>query len=113
MISMEAIITALTTKIPSGFKDKRRYKMSAPLKFRPIAITLFVALSVSYLLCIAADSLFGWTMYTAWAPLLPGFTWPLTFAGFVIGLLWLVGYSLYFAALIAFPYNYLTRHRTA
>lgn len=86
--------------------------MSTPLRFRPLTITLFVALSVSYLLCIAADILFGWTMYTAWAPLLPGFTWPLTATGFLTGLLWLGGYSLYFAALIAFPYNYLTRQPT-
>ena len=83
--------------------------MNTGLRFRPVAITLFIALTVSYLLCIAGDLLFGWTMYTAWAPLLPGFTWPLTVGGFVIGLLWLVGYSLYIAALIVWPYNYLTR----
>lgn len=79
------------------------------LSFRPIAITLFVVLTVSYVLCIAGDLLFGWTMYQAWAPLLPGFTWPLTAGGFIIGLLWLVGYSIYLAALWVLPYNYLTR----
>jgi hypothetical protein len=79
------------------------------LQFRPLAITIFVALLVSYVLCIVADWLFGWTMVQAWAPLLPGFAWPLTASGFLIGLLWLVGYSLYGAALIVFPYNYLTR----
>ncbi|HID51550.1 MAG TPA: hypothetical protein EYP41_05880 [Anaerolineae bacterium] len=83
--------------------------MNTGLRFRPVAITLFIALTVSYLLCIAGDLLFGWTMYTIWAPLLPGFTWPLTASGFTIGLLWLVGYSLYIAALIVWPYNYLTR----
>jgi hypothetical protein len=83
------------------------------LQFRPLAITLFVALSVSYVLCIAGDLLFGWTMYVAWAPLLPGFAWPLTAGGFLIGLLWLVGYSLYGAALIVFPYNYLIRGQIA
>ncbi|NOZ51256.1 MAG: hypothetical protein GXP37_14625 [Chloroflexi bacterium] len=79
------------------------------LSFRPVAITLFVTLTVSYVLCIAGDLLFGWTMYQAWAPLLPGFTWPLTAGGFIIGLLWLVGYSIYLAALWVLPYNYLTR----
>ena len=83
--------------------------MNNPIQFRPVAITLFVVSAVSYVLCIAADALFGWTMYEAWAPLLPGFTWPPTVTGFTIGLLWLVGYSLYFAALLVWPYNYLTR----
>ena len=87
--------------------------MRTSLQFRPLAITLFVALSVSYVLCIAGDLLFGWTMYEVWAPLLPGFTWPLTAVGFLIGLLWIVGYGLYVTALIVFPYNYLTRQWAA
>ncbi|VAW41794.1 hypothetical protein MNBD_CHLOROFLEXI01-2826 [hydrothermal vent metagenome] len=82
--------------------------MNTNLRFRPVAVTLFIALTVSYLLCIAAGLLFGWQMYTIWLPLLPGFSWPLTAGGVIIGLLWLVGYSLYMAALIVFPYNYLT-----
>jgi len=64
-------------------------------------------LTVSYVLCIAAGLTFGWKMYEAWAPLLPGFTWPVTAVGFFIGLLWLVGYSLYGAAILVLPYNYL------
>lgn len=87
--------------------------MQPSLKFRPLAITLFVALSVSYVLCIAGDLLFDWRMYAAWMPLLPGFTWPLTAVGFLIGLIWIVGYSLYINALIIFPYNYLIRQQTA
>ncbi len=88
--------------------------MKNTINFRALTITLFIAFVVSYLLCIAGDLLFGWTMYLAWAPLLPGFTWPLTIGGFLIGLLWLVGYSFYTAALIAFPYNYFVqRERTA
>ncbi|MBU4224255.1 MAG: hypothetical protein KKC71_00335 [Chloroflexi bacterium] len=85
--------------------------MKATISFRALAVTLLIALVVSYLLCIAGDLLFGWTMYQAWAPLLPGFTWPLTAGGFLIGLLWLVGYSLYAAALIALPYNFLIGSR--
>ena len=85
--------------------------MKAKLDFRSAAVTLFIAFTVSYVLCIAGDLLFGWTMYQAWAPLLPGFTWPLTTGGFLIGLLWLVGYSLYLAALLVFPYNALVKRQ--
>ncbi len=87
--------------------------MKATISFRALAVTLLIALVVSYVLCIAGDLLFGWTMYQAWAPLLPGFTWPLTAGGFLIGLLWLVGYSLYAAVLIALPYNFLIGSRSA
>jgi hypothetical protein len=85
--------------------------MKSKISFRVLAVTLLIALVVSYVLCIVGDLLFGWTMYQVWAPLLPGFTWPLTFAGFLVGLIWLVGYSLYVAALIALPYNYFIRRR--
>lgn len=83
--------------------------MNAKLNFRAMSLTLFIALAVSYVLCIAGDLLFGWTMYTLWMPLLPGFTWPVTAGSLLVGLLWLVGYSLYTTALIALPYNYFTR----
>ncbi|HLC02953.1 MAG TPA: hypothetical protein VJK02_07950 [Anaerolineales bacterium] len=83
--------------------------MNKALSFRMVSITLFIALLVSYILCIVGDLLFGWTMYTVWAPLIPGFTWPLSGGGFLIGLLWLVTYSLYLGALLVLPYNYLTR----
>jgi len=83
--------------------------MKTPINFQALTFTLLIALSVSYVLCLAGDVLFGWTMYQAWAPLLPGFTWPLTVAGLVIGLIWLVIYSLYTAALVALPHNYLVR----
>jgi hypothetical protein len=83
--------------------------MNKLLSFRIVGTTLFIALTISYGLCILGDILFGWTMYQVWAPLLPGFTWPLTAVGFFAGLLWLVGYSLYVAALLVLPYNFLTR----
>jgi hypothetical protein len=76
-----------------------------------MAITLLIALVVSYVLCIAGDLLFGWTMYQVWMPLLPGFAWPLTVGGFLLGLLWLVGYSLYEAVLLVLPYNYLVQRQ--
>ncbi len=85
--------------------------MTALLNFRATAIALLIALVVSYVLCITGDLLFGWTMYQVWMPLLPGFTWPLTAGGFLVGLLWLVGYRLYVAALLVLPYNYLVRRQ--
>lgn len=85
--------------------------MTGLLNFRATAITLLIVLVVSYVLCIAAGLLFDWTMYQAWMPLVPGFTWPLTVKGFLLGLLWLVGYSLYGAVLVVLPYNYLVRRQ--
>lgn len=87
--------------------------MKATLSFRAVTITLLLALSASYALCVVGDLLFGWTMYEAWMPLLPGFTWPLTAGGFLIGLLWLIAYSVYGAALLVLPYNYLLRRQVA
>lgn len=85
--------------------------MTTKLEFRAFTLTLSVAGIVSYILCIAGDLLFGWTMYEVWQPLLPGFTWPLTPSGFLFGLIWLVVYSLYGAALIVLPYNLLVRRQ--
>ncbi|HSG43580.1 MAG TPA: hypothetical protein VLA72_10545 [Anaerolineales bacterium] len=86
--------------------------MKSRIDFRAMTITLLFASVVSYVLCIAGDLLFGWTMYQLWIPLLPGFTWPLTVGGFLIGLLWLVGYSIYAAALISLPYNYFIQRES-
>ena len=44
---------------------------------------------------------------------MPGFTWPLTPSGFLAGLLWLVAYSIYFAALIALPYNLFVQRESS
>ena len=83
--------------------------MVTALNFRAVSLTLLIGLRVSYILCIAGGLVFDWRMYESWAPLLPGFTWPLTTGGFLIGLLWTVFYSLSFAALIVFPYNYFNQ----
>lgn len=87
--------------------------MNGRISFRALALTLFIGLLVTYVLCIVADLLTGWMMHQAWAPLLPGFTWPLSLGGLLIGLLWLVFYSVYGAALIAFPYNYFAKGQKA
>ncbi len=86
--------------------------MRLKLDLRATVLTLLGLGVVSYVLCIAGDLLFGWTMYQAWMPLLPGFTWPLTAGGFLLGLLWLVLYSLYLGVLIVIPYNRLAAGAT-
>ena len=86
--------------------------MKSRIDLGALTITLLFASVVSYVLCIAGDLLVGGTMYQLWIPLLPGFTWPLTAVGFLIGLLWLVGYSIYAAALVSLPYNYFIRRES-
>lgn len=71
--------------------------------------TLLIILIVSYIICIIGGILFDWTMYKVWEPLLPGFVWPATLGGFLIGLIWIVGYNFYLGILIVFPYNYYVR----
>ena len=83
--------------------------MKRTVEFRPVALTILFALTVTYVLCVAAGALFGWTMYQSWLPLMPGVTWPLSGGSFVLGLLWTIFYTLYGAAIIVFPYNYLVR----
>jgi len=86
--------------------------MYKKLDFQAFVLTLFIAGLVSYILCIAGDLLFNWSMYQIWMPLMPGFTWPLTPSGIIFGLIWLVVYSLYGAALIVLPYNLFLRRKS-
>ncbi|HSG24740.1 MAG TPA: hypothetical protein VLA32_01380 [Anaerolineales bacterium] len=86
--------------------------MKRNLDFRAISLTLLFTLTFNYILCIATDFLFGWKMYEVWAPLLPGFTWPLSLQGFFIGLVWVVVYSFYLAALIVLPYKLIASRRS-
>lgn len=83
--------------------------MTRQISFWAVFKSLLAAFTVSYVICIAGDLIFGWTMYEVWAPLLPGFSWPLTAAGFFIGLLWLVAYAAYIPLVLVVPYNYLIR----
>ena len=83
--------------------------MSERVSISAVFTATLVGLVVSYLLCIAGDILFGWTMYQVWAPLLPGFEWPLTVPGFLLGLVWLVAYAAYLPLVFLLPFNYLVR----
>lgn len=83
--------------------------MTRQISFWAAFRALLVGLVVSYVICITGDLLFGWTMYQVWAPLLPGFTWPLTVGGTLLGLLWLVVYAAYLPLVFVVPYNYVVR----
>ena len=40
--------------------------MKRSLEFRPVALTILVALTVTYVLCVAAGALFGWATVLLW-----------------------------------------------
>lgn len=87
--------------------------MSERLSLSTVFTATLFGFVVSYLVCLAGDLLFGWTMYKVWAPLLPGFVWPLTATGFLLGLLWLVIYAAYLPLVFLLPYRFLVnRGRT-
>lgn len=72
--------------------------------------TLSSVLALSYLICIGSGLLMpdGALMWTAWAPLLPGFEW-LTPGGFLAGLAGAFGYSWYIALIAVPPYRFFAR----
>jgi hypothetical protein len=88
-----------------------RLTMNNKLNLKAAVAASFTIFLLSYLLCIASDILFGWTMVESWLPLVPGLTWPLTSTGFLIGLVWVAVYSLYVPALFVLPYNYVVSRR--
>ncbi|MEX1138688.1 MAG: DUF5676 family membrane protein [Bacteroidota bacterium] len=76
------------------------------LRFKPVAgaVTIFGALS--YVLCVVFDLIFPqWAMYQLWEILLPGFTW-ISWGSFFIGLVGIVVYGVYIAAVFVTVYNY-------
>ena len=86
-------------------ETKKENVVNSKLDLKATIYTLFMLLFVSFIVCILAGMLFGWTMYEAWIPLLPGLVWPVTLVGFLVGALWIIGYSIYFGVLIVLPYN--------
>lgn len=87
--------------------------MDRRLSFWTAFKTLLTGLVASYVLCIVGDAVLGTAMYAAWAPLLPGFVWPVTAGGFLAGLAWLVVYAAYIPAVLLLPYRYFTREKQA
>ena len=63
-------------------KKKDQVTVLGKLDLKSEIYTILIVLGVSYVLCIIAAWIFGWKMYQAWKPLLPGFVWPVTIDGF-------------------------------
>ena len=89
--------------IPEGEEDMKS------LRFKPVALALSTFGVITYTLCIVFDLIFPqWAMAELWEILLPGFTW-ISWGSFFIGLLGVVGYGVYAAALLVPIYNYFSR----
>lgn len=70
------------------------------LKYLPVALALGGFLGVSFAVCVAWDAVFPeWAMRSAWASLLPGFTW-LSFGSFLLGLAEAVVYGFWLALVV-------------
>lgn len=75
------------------------------LDWRVVGISMGLFLSVSYVICVAYDLLFGQHMYQVWLRLLPGFTW-ITWGSFFLGLIETFLYGIYFGLVFAPLYNF-------
>jgi uncharacterized protein DUF5676 len=78
-----------------------------------LGLSLGIFLSLSFILCVLFDLWFpSYAMYSAWAVLLPGFTW-ITWPSLLLGLVETFAYGWYFALLFGGIYNFLTRRSGA
>jgi len=74
--------------------------MNRQLRYLPVATAIGGFLALSFAGCVAWDAIFpDWAMRTAWAPLLPGFTW-LSAGTFFLGLAESFAYGFWFALLV-------------
>ncbi len=87
----------------------KEMKIIKSITIQYMGIALCVVLSISYLYFTLGGTYIDWAVYEFLIPLLPGFTWLVAVGGLLIGLLWLVGYSLYAVVPIVLPYNFLAR----
>ncbi len=78
------------------------------LNWKTVGISVGLLLSISYILCVAYDLIFGQTMYRTWIGLLPGFEW-ITWGTFFLGLAESFFYGIYFALVFVPLYNVLRR----
>lgn len=72
----------------------------------PVGV-LFIALVVSFALCVASDLRFSATLYQA------GIILPSTSGFITLGMSWLLGHGLHGAAVVAVPLFFLTRSNSA
>ncbi len=77
-----------------------------PLRFKPVLLAVTGFGMLTFVLCIIFDLIFPqWAMTEIWDILLPGFT-GLNWASFFLGLLGVLGYSLYISAVFVPIYNF-------
>lgn len=74
------------------------------LDWRVVGLAMGSFLSVTYVLCVGYDLLFGQRMYEVWLKLLPGFTW-ITWGSFFLGLIETFAYGVYFGLVFVPLYN--------
>ncbi len=82
------------------------------LHWRSAGLAMVLFLSITYVLCVAYDLLFGQRMYEAWLKLLPGFTW-ISWGSFVLGLIETFAYGIYFGLVFVPLYNFFQGRFTA
>lgn len=71
-----------------------------------LGMSLGLFLSITFLLCVLFDLGFpAYEMHSAWAPLLPGFTW-LSWPSFLLGLAESFAYGWYIALIFGPLYNF-------
>lgn len=74
-----------------------------------VGMSLGLFLAITFTLCVGFGLLFpGATMYQAWLPLLPGFTW-LSLPSFLLGLVEAFAYGWYAAVIVVPLYNLFAR----
>lgn len=93
------------------FADQEGDDTMKPLRFKPVLLSLASFGVITYILCILFGLIFPqWAMYQLWEILLPGFTW-ISWGSFFVGLLGIIGYAVYVAALLVPIYNYFRKGR--
>lgn len=82
---------------------------SRPVSIYAVGMSLGLFLAITFALCVAFGLFFpGATMYQAWLPLLPGFTW-LSLPSFLLGLAEAFAYGWYVAVVLVPLYNLFRR----
>lgn len=82
------------------------------LDWRVVGLSTGLFLSISFVICVVGDLVFGHRMYEVWLKLLPGFTW-LSWASFCLGLIETFLYGIYFGLVFVPLYNYIQHQFSA
>lgn len=82
------------------------------LSIKTVGLSLSALFAMTYVLCVLWDLAFpGWAMRQVWQDLFPGFRWNIF--GVLVGLVEIVLYSFYSAAIFVLVYNRLHRREKA